>query len=177
MIDCDIEDEEAVSRQMDDLAGRGKLPDLVDRYSETDQPNIARALAHTLIYATAYMRGPDLAPLILETMRRLKTDDEKARAQLICAMQQSAARGELFASRYPREPAVSVFLEDALARGPTVQKVAVAALGWLWREGVLQKFPAERLAALRTKLRPLEKSPVEEIRLELEAMQEFLSPG
>jgi hypothetical protein len=123
------------------------------------------------------MRGPDLAPLVLEAMRRMRSDDEKARAQMIAAMHQLAVRGELFGSRYPREGAVSLFLEDALARGVEVQRVATAAVGWLWREGLLSRFPPERLAALKTKLRPLEKSEVAEIRLEVEAMKELLPPG
>jgi hypothetical protein len=177
MIDASIEDEEEIAQQMDDLAGQGKLSELVDGYSESDEPLVARALARTLALATSYMRGPDLAPLVLDAMRRFKSNDEKARAQLLAAMHQLAVRGELFGSRYPREAAVSVFLEDALGRGKEVQQVATAVVGWFYREGILEKFPPERRAALQKKLAPLLKSQIPEIRLEVEAMKEFLPAG
>jgi hypothetical protein len=171
-----LSDVDAITAAIDEqVSSPATLAPFVERFAASTRPEIACALARALTLAAACMRGPDLAPLVLQTLDRFAVEDDEARVQLLAAVQLVASHRELFNAHTSREASVARFLLDALSRSPRVQVTAIAALAWLYDDGQAARFPAELTAKLKERARALTDSDDPAVKIEIGSLERFIA--
>lgn len=169
-----VESERALALMEKVVAGPGGLAILVGRYAEVESPLLLRPLTFLLARHASRQDMGSLLALLLSLLRRLRSDDDWTRINLLSAVQLLAMYGQLAAEE--GVPVLYGFLRSCLDRSVPVQAAAIPALIGAYAEGALGALPPDDLAGLRRRLGELVGTSDELLRMELSSLPAPLAP-
>lgn len=166
--------ERALALMEEVVACPGGLALLVERYAGVDSPVLLRPLTFLLARHASRQDMGSLLDLLLSLLRRLGTDDDWTRINLLSAVQLLSMYEQLASEE--GVPLLYNFLLSCLDRSVSVQAAAIPALVAAYMEGALGVLSPDDLTDLRRRLGELQGTSDELLRMELSSLPALLAP-